>query len=39
MNSSEAPLAGNERLVFTGDVYEDLELWYPVLRMRDAGPR
>ena len=24
-------------LVFTGNIYEDLELWYPVLRLREAG--
>ncbi len=24
-------------LVFTGDIYEDLELWYPKLRLEEAG--
>lgn len=29
--------AGRRVLAFVGDVYEDLELWYPVLRLREAG--
>ena len=33
----ELPLTGMRIVVFAGDVYEDLELWYPVLRMREAG--
>lgn len=37
MNDSKMSLAGVRVLVFAGDVYEDLELWYPVLRMREAG--
>ena len=24
-------------LAFVGDIYEDLELWYPLLRLREAG--
>jgi len=24
-------------LAFVGDVYEDLELWYPKLRLEEAG--
>lgn len=24
-------------LLFVGDIYEDLELWYPLLRLREAG--
>jgi protease I len=24
-------------LMFTGDIYEDLELWYPKLRLQEAG--
>ncbi len=31
------PLANRRVLVFTGDVYEDLELWYPKLRLIEAG--
>jgi protease I len=37
MKSGETPLSGMRLLVFAGDAYEDLELWYPVLRMREAG--
>lgn len=31
------PLHGKRVLVFTGDIYEDLELWYPKLRLIEAG--
>lgn len=31
------PLAGKRLLMFVGDVYEDLEVWYPKLRMIEAG--
>ena len=31
------PLENKELLIFVGDVYEDLELWYPKLRLREAG--
>ena len=31
------PLSGYRLLTFVGDVYEDLELWYPRLRMIEAG--
>ncbi len=31
------PLAGRRLLLFVGDIYEDLELWYPKLRMQEAG--
>lgn len=31
------PLAGKSLLMFVEDVYEDLELWYPKLRMIEAG--
>lgn len=30
-------LEGNRFLMFVGDVYEDLELWYPKLRLIEAG--
>ena len=31
------PLANQKILSFVGDIYEDLELWYPKLRMMEAG--
>jgi protease I len=31
------PLAGMHILTFVGDIYEDLELWYPKLRFIEAG--
>ncbi|MCR9117828.1 MAG: type 1 glutamine amidotransferase [bacterium] len=31
------PLEGKRFLVFVGDIYEDLELWYPKLRLIEAG--
>jgi len=34
---SEATLAGKRIVVFVGDIYEDLELWYPHLRLKEAG--
>jgi protease I len=34
---SDRPLAGKRLLCFVGDIYEDLELWYPRLRMVEAG--
>ena len=30
-------LAGKRLLIMVGDIYEDLELWYPKLRMIEAG--
>jgi len=33
----EHKLAGKRFLIFVGDVYEDLELWYPKLRLTEAG--
>jgi protease I len=35
--STNLPLHGKRVLVFTGDIYEDLELWYPKLRLIEAG--
>jgi len=35
--SNQLPLAGRRVLCFTGDIYEDLELWYPKLRLIEAG--
>ena len=37
LQMQEKPLAGKRILMFVGDSYEDLELWYPRLRMREAG--
>jgi protease I len=34
---SALPLSGKRVLVFTGEIYEDLELWYPKLRLIEAG--
>jgi protease I len=31
------PLTGKRLLMFVGDMYEDLEVWYPKLRMIEAG--
>lgn len=31
------PLVGQRLLMFVGDIYEDLEVWYPKLRMMEAG--
>ena len=31
------PLYGQRLLIFVDDIYEDLELWYPKLRMIEAG--
>lgn len=33
----EQSLSGQRVLVFVGDIYEDLELWYPKLRLVEAG--
>ena len=33
----QSPLAGKRFLCFVGDIYEDLELWYPKLRLIEAG--
>ncbi|MCC7419170.1 MAG: type 1 glutamine amidotransferase [Planctomycetaceae bacterium] len=33
------PLSGQSVLAFVGDDYEDLELWYPKLRLIEAGVR
>lgn len=36
MNASK-PLTGKRIVIFVGDIYEDLELWYPHLRIIEAG--
>ncbi len=35
--TASLPLEGKSILIFVGDIYEDLELWYPKLRMEEAG--
>jgi deglycase len=37
--SADQPLSGKRILTFVGDVYEDLELWYPKLRLIEAGAK
>jgi len=33
----DRPLEGMRLLMFVGDIYEDLEVWYPKLRLTEAG--
>jgi protease I len=35
----ENPLLHKRVLMFVGDIYEDLELWYPKLRLEEAGAK
>jgi protease I len=35
--ASDRPLAGKRVLMFVDDIYEDLEVWYPKLRLIEAG--
>ena len=35
--NAKLPLTGKRILCFVGDIYEDLELWYPKLRLIEAG--
>lgn len=37
--STRKPLDGMRILIFVGDEYEDLELWYPKLRLEEGGAR
>ena len=37
LTMSKNPLHGLKLLAFVGDDYEDMELWYPKLRMAEAG--
>lgn len=37
--STENDLSGRHILMFVGDEYEDLEVWYPKLRLEEAGAR
>src|SRR5690554_1751815 len=32
-------LHGKQVLAFTDDDFEDLEMWYPILRLREAGAK
>ena len=34
---NDQPLRGQRILTLVGDIYEDLELWYPKLRLTEAG--
>lgn len=34
---ANGPLAGKKVLILVGEIYEDLELWYPKLRLEEAG--
>jgi protease I len=36
---NQLPLAGMQVLFFAGPVYEDLELWYPKIRLEEEGAR
>jgi protease I len=35
--AADLPLSGRKILIFVGNDYEDLELWYPKLRLLEAG--
>lgn len=37
LTSDDYPLKDVRFLCFVGDIYEDLELWYPKLRLEEAG--
>ncbi|MAI71602.1 MAG: protease [Rhodopirellula sp.] len=37
MSEIEAALRGRRVLILVGEIYEDLELWYPKLRLQEAG--
>lgn len=39
LNVEQSPLDGLRILLFVGEIYEDLELWYPKLRLEEAGAR
>jgi len=36
---TKLPLTGKTVLLFAGPVYEDLELWYPKIRLEEAGAK
>ncbi|MDA4118944.1 MAG: protease, partial [Thaumarchaeota archaeon] len=33
----DSPLEGKRVAVLAENMYEDLELWYPLIRLREAG--
>jgi len=35
----DQPLAGKRILMFVAEIYEDLEVWYPKLRLTEAGAK
>src|ERR1700688_3882070 len=35
--SMDSPLKGKRVAVLAENMYEDLELWYPLIRLREAG--
>ncbi len=37
--ANDTPLSGQRILIFVGEIYEDLELWYPKLRLIEAGAK
>ena len=37
MTSQDLTLSGKRVLILVGEIYEDLELWYPKLRLVEAG--
>ena len=37
MTLEQMPLRGCKVLILVGEIYEDLELWYPKLRLEEAG--
>jgi protease I len=37
MDTNQQNLAGQRFLLLVGEIYEDLELWYPLLRLQEAG--
>jgi protease I len=37
MEDDPSPLAGKRVAVLAENMYEDLELWYPLIRLREAG--
>ncbi len=39
MANNDFPLSGKRILILVGEIYEDLELWYPKLRLEEAGAR
>ena len=38
-NNESPPLAGFKVAMLAENMYEDLELWYPLLRLKEAGAK